>query len=66
MFVRGTDLKLPLRYVRTQPVLSPKIQLSDGRLERVDLRVLPLIFRVAIPKHVTLYPGQLVDVYVGE
>jgi len=66
MSVRGSDLKLPLQFVRVQPFVSPKIELSDQRLERVDVRVLPIIFRVETPKDVNLYPGQLVDVYIGD
>lgn len=66
MTVRGSNVKLPLEFVRVQPFVSPKIELSDQRLERVDVRVLPIIFRVAKPKDLNLYPGQLVDVYIGE
>lgn len=66
MMIRGTATKLPLRYVRTQPLVSPKIELSDQRMERVDVRVLPVIFRVANTGKLNLYPGQLVDVYIGE
>ncbi len=66
MTVRGSNVKLPLEFVREQPFVSPKIELSDQRLERVDVRVLPLIFRMEKPKDLTLYPGQLVDVYIGE
>lgn len=65
MSVRGSDLKIPLKFVRTQPFISPKIELSDQKLERVDVRVLPVIFRIEIPKGVNLYPGQLVDIYIG-
>ena len=66
MFIRGTDVNLPLQYVRAQPYVSPKIELSNQRTERVDVRVLPLVFRFEKPDHVALYPGQLVDVYIGE
>ncbi len=66
MSVRGSSVKIPLQYVRMQPLVSPKIELSDQRLERVDVRVLPVIFRLEKPKNLTLYPGQLVDVYIGE
>lgn len=66
MFIRGTDAHLPLTFTRIQPFVSPKIELSDERQERVDLRVLPLIFHFENPKTLNLYPGQLVDVYVGE
>lgn len=66
MYVRGTDTHLPLTFARIQPYVSPKIELSDERQERVDVRVLPVIFRLENPKGSNLYPGQLVDVYVGE
>ncbi|ABQ25496.1 HlyD family secretion protein [Geotalea uraniireducens] len=66
MFIRGTDISIPLEYVRVQPYVSPKIQLSNQRTERVDVRVLPVIFRFQKPGNFSLYPGQLVDVYIGE
>ena len=66
MFIRSTDIHVPLTFVRVQPIVSPKIELSAQRQERVDLRVLPVIFRFDRPKNLRLYPGQLVDVYVGE
>lgn len=65
MQVRGSDIRIPLRFDRVQPYVSPKIQLSNGRQERVDLRVLPVIFRFAPRAGVRVYPGQLVDVYIG-
>jgi len=66
MFIRGTNAQIPLEFVRLQPYVSPKIQLSNQRQERVDLRVLPVIFRFTPPPGVAVYPGQLVDVYLGE
>ncbi|SEK66210.1 HlyD family secretion protein [Nitrosovibrio tenuis] len=66
MFIRGTNIRIPLEYVRVQPYISPKIQLSNQRTERVDVRVLPVLFRFEKPKEVQVYPGQLVDVYIGE
>ncbi len=66
MFIRGTDVSVPLEYVRVQPYVSPKIELSNQRTERVDVRVLPVIFRFERPKNLDLYPGQLVDVYIAE
>jgi HlyD family secretion protein len=65
MFIRGTNQRVALTFVRIQPLISPKIELSDQRQERVDLRVLPVIFRLDKPNDMVLYPGQLVDVYVG-
>jgi HlyD family secretion protein len=66
MFIRGTKISIPLQFVRVQPYVSPKIELSDQRTERVDVRVLPVIFKFKNPKNSSLYPGQLVDIYVGE
>jgi HlyD family secretion protein len=66
MFIRGTNIVVPLEYVRVQPYVSPKIELSSARTERVDVRVLPVIFKCEKPKNISLYPGQLVDVYIGE
>jgi HlyD family secretion protein len=60
----GTELKVPLEFVRVQPYVSPKIELSNERQERVDLRVLPVIFRFQ-KQDLPVYPGQLVDVYIG-
>lgn len=65
MTIRGTDTHIPLTFDRIQPFVSPKIELSDQRLERVDVRVLPVIFRFDRPRNVNLYPGELVDVYIG-
>lgn len=66
MTIRGSNIEVPLEYVRVQPLVSPKIELSDQRQERVDVRVLPVIFKIEKPKDVNLYPGELVDVYIGE
>lgn len=66
MFIRGTNISIPLDYVRIQPYVSPKIELSSDRTERVDVRVLPIIFKCNKPKNISLFPGQLVDIYIGE
>jgi len=66
MSIRGTNISAPLEYVRVQPYVSPKIELSNQRTERVDVRVLPVIFRFQKLKNIDVYPGQLVDVYIGQ
>ncbi len=66
MSVRGTDLRVPLAFDHVQPFVIPKLQLSDQRQERVDLRVLPVVFRFKPPTGARLYPGQLVDVYIAQ
>jgi len=65
MYIRGTDKSIPLTFQRMQPYVSPKIELSDQRTERVDVRVLPVIFQFEKPTDISLYPGQLVDVFIG-
>jgi HlyD family secretion protein len=65
MSVRGTDLKVPPTFVRVQPFVSPKIELSNERQEQVDLRVLPVIFRFK-KGGAPIYPGQLVDVFIEQ
>ncbi|HEY3820129.1 MAG TPA: biotin/lipoyl-binding protein [Polyangiaceae bacterium] len=65
MSIRGTTTKIPLEFVRLQPYVSPKIELSNQRQEKVDLRVLPVIFRFQPPAGVQVYPGEMVDVYIG-
>jgi HlyD family secretion protein len=65
MSLRGSFTnKVPLEFVRVQPYVSPKIELSNQRQEKVDLRVLPVIFRFE-KKDAPVYPGQLVDVFIG-
>jgi HlyD family secretion protein len=66
MTIRGTDTHIPLQFDRMRPYVSPKIELSNQRLERVDVRVMPLIFHFAHPPEYRLYPGQLVDVYISQ
>ena len=66
MSIRGTDVKVPLEFVRVQPYVSPKIELSNQRQEKVDLRVLPVIFRFKMKTPTMAYPGQLVDVFIGQ
>jgi HlyD family secretion protein len=65
MSLRGSYTNtVPLEFVRVQPYVSPKIELSNEKQEQVDLRVLPVIFRFE-KKDIPVYPGQLVDVYIG-
>ena len=66
MSIRGSYTnQVPLEFVRVQPYVSPKIELSNQRQEQVDLRVLPVIFRFE-KKDAPVYPGQLVDVFIGQ
>jgi HlyD family secretion protein len=65
MFIRGmNNHSIPLEYVSMQPSTIPNIQLSDQRNERVDVRVLPIIFKFSKPTDINVFPGQLVDIYL--
>jgi len=62
--VRGNaDLKTPVSFVRFEPFVLPKKSLTGDSTERVDTRVLQVIYRVeneALP----LFVGQQMDVFI--
>lgn len=61
---RGANKReLPLTFVRVEPFVVPKRALNGQGTERVDTRVLQIIYRVAAADP-GLYVGQQVDVYV--
>ncbi len=63
-FLKGdTSNALPLRFVRIEPYVIPKKSLTGDSAERVDTRVLQIIFELDRPK-VPLYVGQQVDVFI--
>jgi HlyD family secretion protein len=65
MFVRGvTNKGIALEFVKIQPFLIPKVELSNQRTEHIDTRVLPIIFKFQKPNDMNIFPGQLVDVYI--
>lgn len=66
MAVRGSTTRIPLSFVRIQPFVSPKVELANQRQERVDVRVLPVIFRFTPPAGTRIFPGQQVDVYIAD
>lgn len=63
-FLRGnTALRTDLRFVRFEPYVVPKKSLTGDSTERVDTRVLQVIYafdRVSLPAYV----GQQVDVFI--
>ena len=52
-----------LRFVRVEPFVIPKRSLTGDNTERVDTRVLQVIYEVE-PGQGRLYVGQQLDVYV--
>jgi HlyD family secretion protein len=63
--VRGQRrIEVPLAMLRIEPFAQPKTELSGATTERVDTRVLEVLFKVEGTPAVPLYPGQLVDVFI--
>lgn len=63
-FVRGnSELKTTLEFVRCEPYVVPKKSLTGQSLERVDTRVLQLIYAFD-PATFPVYVGQQVDVFI--
>ena len=64
-FVRGNrDLKTNLKFVRVEPYIVPKRSLTGESTERVDTRVLQVLYsfnRDALP----VYVGQQMDVFIA-
>jgi multidrug resistance efflux pump len=61
--VRGNSgERLPLRFVRVEPYVIPKRNLTGDSTERVDTRVLQVIF--ALDKGARVYAGQQLDVFI--
>lgn len=54
---------MPLRFVRIEPYVVPKRSLTGDSLERVDTRVLQIVYAFDRPAFPT-YVGQQVDVYI--
>jgi HlyD family secretion protein len=62
--VRGNaHLEAPLAFVRFEPFVTPKKSLTGDSTERVDTRVLQVIYRVE-RDDVPLYVGQQLDVFI--
>jgi HlyD family secretion protein len=62
--VRGNAIRrVPLTFVRAEPYVTPKKSLTGGTSERVDTRVLQIIY--SVPRaDIQAYTGQQVDVYI--
>ena len=62
--VRGNaNLKTPLTFVRFEPFVVPKKSLTGDSTERVDTRVLQVVYRVE-DDSLPLFVGQQMDVFI--
>ncbi len=63
-YLRGNNqIRAPLRFVRFEPYVVPKMSLTGDTTERVDTRVLQVVFsfdRGNLP----IYVGQQMDIYI--
>jgi multidrug resistance efflux pump len=57
------SIRIPLQFVRFEPYVIPKKSLTGDSTERVDTRVLQVIYRVK-DQNSSLYVGQQMDVYI--
>jgi RND family efflux transporter MFP subunit len=64
--VRGNaDLRTPLKFVRVEPMVVPKRSLTGDNTERVDTRVLQVIYAIT-DDQLPLYVGQQMDVFIDD
>lgn len=63
-YARGANSKpIPLTFVRVEPYVVPKRSLTGDNTERVDTRVLQVIYEVGSTNQ-TLFVGQQMDVFL--
>ncbi len=63
-YVRGnSSIKIPLEFVRIEPYVVPKTALTGDNQERVDTRVLQLIYKFNKDNY-PIYVGQIMDIYI--
>jgi HlyD family secretion protein len=64
-YLRGNPkVKIPLKFVRFEPYIVPKISLSGGNAEKIDTRVLQVIYSLENNERNKILVGQQMDVYV--
>ena len=60
----ATDLAIPLKFSHIEPFVIPKRSLTGSSQERVDTRVLQVIYTIPKLPNFPLYIGQQVDVFI--
>jgi HlyD family secretion protein len=58
------SVTFPLEFIRLEPYVIPKTSLTGSSTERVDTRVLQVIYSLTRPSDPPLYVGQQVDVFI--
>ena len=57
-------LSIPLKFAYIEPYVIPKISLTGSSREKIDTRVLQMIYTFDPPQDIALYIGQQVEVYI--
>ena len=64
-FLKGdAATAIDLRFERVEPFVVPKVSLTGASTERVDTRVLQVIYSFAHPRSRPVYIGQQVDLFI--
>ncbi len=64
-YLKGDSTQpIELRFVRIEPYVVPKVSLTGASTERVDTRVLQVIYAFTRPQNRPVYVGQQVDLFV--
>jgi len=58
------NVRFPLKFVYVEPYVIPKQSLTGSNSERVDTRVLQVVYALPDERPVDLYVGQQMDVYL--
>lgn len=65
-YLKGdTTRPITLHFVRVEPYVVPKVSLTGSSTERVDTRVLQVIYAFNRPADRNIYVGQQVDLYIS-
>ena len=63
-FVRGnSQMHFPLQFVRVEPYIIPKASFTGQTTERIDTRVLQVLYRFE-SQNLPIYGGQVLDVFL--
>lgn len=64
-FIRSNALsRFSLKFVRIDPYVLPKRSLTGDNAERVDTRVLELVYELQNPENIPVFIGQQMDVFI--
>lgn len=58
------DIQIPLTFAHVEPYVVPKKSLTGSSKEKIDTRVLQVVYTFEPPKEFSLYIGQQVDVFI--